>query len=63
MTDFIDDTNAKMEVFDAAALAEIRNKAALIPVGVAGECAHCEAQSLRLVGGACARCRDKLKLP
>jgi hypothetical protein len=53
----------KMEFFDAAHIAEIREKASRIPVGVAGECIHCEEHSLRLVGGACAPCRDRLGLP
>jgi hypothetical protein len=33
-----------------------------MPKGVAGECWSCGEHSLRLVGGACAPCRDKYKL-
>jgi hypothetical protein len=33
-----------------------------IAEGVAGECEYCEKESPRLVGGACARCRDKFRL-
>lgn len=42
---------------------EIRKEAAMIPVGEPGECERCGEHSLRLVRGACARCRDKLNLP
>ena len=63
MADEVDMTSEKMEFFDAAHIAEIREKASRIPVGVAGECIHCEEHSLRLVGGACAPCRDRLGLP
>lgn len=34
-----------------------------LPAGVAGYCDHCGTKSKRLVGGACAPCRDKHKLP
>lgn len=34
-----------------------------IPVGVAGECEHCGNDSPRLIGGACAPCRMRHKLP
>jgi len=63
MTDEIDATTEKMEVFDAAAVAAIRNEAARMPKGYPGECVHCEEHSLRLVGNACAPCRDRLGLP
>ena len=63
MADEVDATSEKMEFSDAARIAEIREKASRIPVGVAGECIHCEEHSLRLVGGACAPCRDSLGLP
>ena len=41
----------------------IRDKAAAIPAGNSGECELCGAWSGRLVGGACAPCRDKYGLP
>ena len=37
--------------------------AAAIPAGEPGECDLCGEHSLRLVRGACARCRDSHKLP
>ena len=37
--------------------------AAAIPVGEPGECDMCGEWTGRLVGGACARCRDRYKLP
>ncbi len=63
MADIADVTGERMEVQEAADIAEIRRKAAEIPKGVPGECKRCGEQSWRLVGGACAPCRDKFKLP
>ena len=63
MSDELDAITDKMEVFDAARIAEIREKVARIPKGCPGECVHCEEYSLRLVGNACAPCRDRLRLP
>ena len=48
-------TDAKVE--------EIRKQAAQIPEGNPGDCDLCGEWFSRLVGGACARCRDKHKLP
>lgn len=47
-----------------AAIAEalIRAKAAAIPVGKPGECSLCGEWSGRLVGDACAPCRDKWRI-
>lgn len=44
-----------------AALAEaiIRREAARMPAGEPGDCELCGAWSARLVGGACAPCRDR----
>lgn len=39
---------------------KLRNKK--IPKGVAGTCEYCGYHSQRLVGGACAPCRDEFKL-
>lgn len=33
------------------------------PAGVAGDCIRCGEPSERLIGGACARCRDRHGLP
>ena len=63
MADIADATADRMEVQEAAGIAEIRRKAAEIPKGKPGECERCGEPSLRLVGGACAPCRDRHKLP
>ena len=63
MADIADVTGERMEVQEAADIAEIRRKAAQIPKGEPGECERCGEPSWRLVGGACARCRDRFKLP
>ena len=63
MADEADKTADRMEVEEAANIAEIRRKAAEIPKGKPGECERCVEPSWRLVGGACAPCRDKFKLP
>ena len=63
MADIVDKTSERMEVQEAASIAEIRRKAAEIPKGEPGECERCGEPSWRLVGGACAPCRDKFKLP
>lgn len=63
MADIIDMTNDREEGVVDAAIAEISRLAAQFPAGVPGECERCGEDSPRLVGGACARCRDKYKLP
>ena len=44
-------------------VARIAEAAAKIPPGEPGDCDLCGEWSGRLVNGACARCRDKYKLP
>jgi hypothetical protein len=61
--DIIDRANDLAEREAAAVLTAIRNHAARIPVGNAGECELCGEWSGRLVNAACAPCRDKYKLP
>ena len=63
MADIADVIGERMEVQEAANIAEIRRRAAQIPKGEPGECKRCGGPSLRLVGGACAPCRDRFKLP
>lgn len=63
MPDFIDNTTDDMEKELALAMRVIRENIKRISVGVEGECARCGEHSLRLVGGVCAVCRDKFKLP
>lgn len=59
MADEADVTGERMAIQEAA----IRRKAAEIPKGKPGECERCGEPSWRLVGGACAPCRDLHKLP
>ena len=63
MSDEADKAQAATEPLLEADVAAIRNRAAKMPVGEPGECELCGEYSMRLVRGACARCRDKHKLP
>lgn len=60
--DIIDHANDRTQELLTFAEQAIRYKAAQIPAGEAGECDHCGEPSGRLVGGACAFCRDKYHL-
>jgi RNA polymerase-binding transcription factor DksA len=48
---------------EEASVRAIRNAASKIPAGEPGECEYCGEYFIRLVNGACGRCRDKLKMP
>lgn len=61
--DWLDVAAAQTEREREVNVAAIRKAASDIPEGEAGECERCGEDSLRLVFGACARCRDKHKLP
>lgn len=61
--DVIDRGTETGEQFREAAEQAVREAAALIPAGEAGDCELCGHWSGRLVGGACAPCRDKYGLP
>ena len=63
MADIADVTADRMEVQEAADIAEIRRKAAEIPKGKPGECERCGEHMPRLINGVCAPCRDRYKLP
>ena len=63
MADEADKTADRMEVEQAADIAEIRRKAAEMPKGVPGECDLCGEDMPRLINGVCAPCRDRHKLP
>lgn len=63
MADEIDVTEERTSKLVEADVAEIRRKAAQIPKGSPGHCNLCGEFSWRLVGGNCAPCRDKHKLP
>lgn len=43
--------------------AAIKNNAKPLDPGVQGNCDLCDEWSSRLIGGACAPCRDRYKLP
>ncbi len=62
MADDVDMTSEKDAVSLDAKIRAIHNRAALIPVGEPGECDKCGEESMRLVCGNCATCRDKFKL-
>lgn len=63
MADIIDDANDRAEADTERAIAAARKTAAEIPVGVPGDCDFCGEWYGRLVGGACAPCRDQRGLP
>ena len=64
MADEIDRAQAKAEVVEGYAMAAARARAAQpLDPGVEGDCDFCGEWSGRLIGGACAPCRDKRKLP
>lgn len=63
VADQIDIANDLSLAENARAVAEARDKASQIPAGIAGDCDLCGNWSGRLVGGACAPCRDRYRLP
>lgn len=58
--DEIDKAQEREEITRADA---IREASKPLAVGEAGECDLCGERSGRIVGGACAPCRDKYRLP
>lgn len=62
MADVADNASPLIEQTEALAIQKITEAAAKIPVGVAGDCEYCGDYFVRLVGGACGRCRDIHKL-
>jgi hypothetical protein len=63
MADMIDEANEHRDKEEAAGVQAARDKAAQIPAGEPGDCDFCGEWSGRLVGGACAPCRDGRGLP
>lgn len=63
MADEIDLAGQHIEAEDEKRKRAVSQYVASIPVGEPGECGRCGEESLRLVRGTCARCRDKFKLP
>lgn len=63
MTDQIDHANDIAQSESDSSVAAARRAAEAIPVGKPGDCELCGEWSGRLVGGACAPCRDRYGLP
>lgn len=58
MADIIDNAGALVEMVEERSVQAIREAAANIPEGYAGECWDCGLESQRLINGQCAPCRD-----
>jgi hypothetical protein len=63
VADIIDIANDRAEEDTERAIIAARDRAAQIPEGTKGDCDFCGEPSGRLVGGACAPCRDARRLP
>ena len=63
MADEADRSDKKIEDAVNDGVSEASRAVAAMPIGEAGECDLCGEFMLRLVGGACAPCRDRYKLP
>ena len=63
MADLADITDERDAPLIEADVAYIRMKALAIEPGEPGECDKCGEDMPRLVGGVCAPCRDRRKLP
>ena len=63
MPDEIDNQLERDAILDKTRLDEVKRRAACIPAGYPGICDYCGHHSKRLVGDACAPCRDRYKLP
>lgn len=62
MSDELDLAAERSQLAVDSAVAAIRAKAHIEP-GRPGECGWCSERTGRLVGGACAPCREKYQLP
>lgn len=58
--DDVDAANDKYQDLHEKRIADIRAAASAIPAGVSGECTMCGDESLRLIRGLCAPCRDRI---
>ncbi len=63
MADDADLANDHVEREEAQRIEFARKAAAQIPAGAPGDCDLCGEWTGRLVGGACAPCRDRRRLP
>ena len=59
MADDADIASEKQQQADQLAIEKAKRAAQDIPKGVEGDCGFCGEWTSRLVGGACAPCRDK----
>lgn len=60
--DLADEAGSLIEMLQQEREAEIRRRAAAIPVGAPGICDECGVPNGRLVLGVCSPCRDLLEL-
>lgn len=60
--DDVDITEERARLALEAGVMKVREAAAKMPAGIPGECELCGEWSGRLVGGACAPCRDRFNL-
>lgn len=63
MADDIDYAQEAAERFTERSLQQAKDKISQMPAGNPGDCELCGVWSGRLVGGVCAPCRDKYRLP
>lgn len=60
--DDVDKTQERDQIAADQAIQKVRDAAAVIQPGTAGECEMCGEWSGRLVKGACAPCREKWRM-
>lgn len=61
--DVVDIANENRDSDEARRIKAARDQAENMPTGEPGDCDLCGEWYGRLVGGACARCRDRYRLP
>jgi hypothetical protein len=61
--DVVDIANENRDSEEARHIKAARDQAENMPAGEPGDCDLCGEWTGRLVGGACARCRDRYRLP
>lgn len=61
--DIVDIANENRDAEEARRIKAARDAAEHMPVGTPGDCDFCGEWTSRLVGGACAPCRDSRGLP
>jgi len=61
--DVVDIANENRDTEEARRIKAARDQAEHMPAGAPGDCDLCGEWYGRLVGGACARCRDRYRLP